>query len=284
MKRSTDKSLNERRETSQKGSTQRSEDDWLKQEGSYDNIALKELLSLAKERGIDVTGCVEKSDIIENIRLSKLATPVRITKQATAQSIPGQRSKAVARAAPVKPESHVATAQSTPGEQGKAAARAAPVKPESRAEVDESPSRSGAWSERIQHFFLRFPGFTATLPAEAEMWTAQELEVYFGSDGGIWPRGKRPSWFNNAAGRCAQSFENSGPKPAPRKTYPDLKEHFETLDLPETVDDAGMIRRQYRRLARDSHPDKNPHDAEGARQRFQAINAAYEAIRDRLKL
>lgn len=39
------------------------------------------------------------------------------------------------------------------------------------------------------------------------------------------PRGKRPAWLGRP------STDPEPPKPAGPKTYPDLKKHFETLDL-----------------------------------------------------
>ncbi|CAL1154343.1 unnamed protein product [Cladocopium goreaui] len=48
------------------------------------------------------------------------------------------------------------------------------------------------------------------LPPEAEMWTDQELDVYFGSNGDIWPRGKRPAWFGRPS---TEPDAKSPPKP-----------------------------------------------------------------------
>lgn len=45
-----------------------------------------------------------------------------------------------------------------------------------------------------------------------------------------------------------------------------------------------VIRRHYRRLARDCHPDKHPEKVEEATRRFQQVTEAYEAIANRLKL
>jgi len=144
-------------------------------------------------------------------------------------------------------------------------------------EEEVSPSSGFGWSSRIAKYFDTHPGFTATLPPEAETWHDADLNVYFGSNGDIWPRGKRPSWIQGK-----KSTFDAGNQPPKHKTYPELKEHFLTLDLPESVP-PDHIKRHYRRLALICHPDKNPDDVEGARKRFQEITTAYEAIRERLK-
>eukprot|EP00434_Breviolum_minutum_P036206 symbB.v1.2.032076.t1/scaffold3801.1/size50132/3 len=136
------------------------------------------------------------------------------------------------------------------------------------------------WSSRVQTWFGRYPGFSAMLPPEAEMWTDQELDVYFGSNGDIWPRGKRPAWFGKPS---TEPETKSSSKVQGPRTYPDLKVHFQTLDLAETTPPE-IIRRHYRRLARDIHPDKHPENVEEATRRFQQVTEAYEAIANRLKL
>ena len=136
------------------------------------------------------------------------------------------------------------------------------------------------WSSRVQTWFGRYPGFSAMLPPEAEMWTDQELDVYFGSNGDIWPRGKRPAWFGKPS---TEPETKSTSKVQGPRTYPDLKVHFQTLDLAETTPPE-IIRRHYRRLARDIHPDKHPENVEETTRRFQQVTEAYEAIANRLKL
>jgi molecular chaperone DnaJ len=54
-------------------------------------------------------------------------------------------------------------------------------------------------------------------------------------------------------------------------------DYFGVLGLPRTASD-GEIKRAYRRLARDLHPDVNP-DPE-AKERFQEVTRAYEALTD----
>src|SRR5215217_7323052 len=54
-------------------------------------------------------------------------------------------------------------------------------------------------------------------------------------------------------------------------------DYFGVLGLPRTASD-NEIKRAYRRLARDLHPDVNP-DPE-AKERFQEVTRAYEALTD----
>jgi hypothetical protein len=52
---------------------------------------------------------------------------------------------------------------------------------------------------------------------------------------------------------------------------------LKALEL-ETDADFDLVRKTYRKLAKQFHPDRNPGDAEAAR-RFQAVQAAYEVLR-----
>lgn len=65
--------------------------------------------------------------------------------------------------------------------------------------------------------------------------------------------------------------------------FPELERHFAILDLAQDSSDEA-IRRHYRRLARLWHPDKNPENIDKAKQKFQAINSAYVAIKEKLHL
>eukprot|EP00403_Amphidinium_massartii_P002402 CAMPEP_0178370920 /NCGR_PEP_ID=MMETSP0689_2-20121128/555_1 /TAXON_ID=160604 /ORGANISM="Amphidinium massartii, Strain CS-259" /LENGTH=857 /DNA_ID=CAMNT_0019990765 /DNA_START=26 /DNA_END=2600 /DNA_ORIENTATION=- len=158
---------------------------------------------------------------------------------------------------------------------------AGPPGPQGRASGwDASPSAHYDWSARIRDLFDRHPGFTAYLPPEAETWPLEHLEIYFGSNGEIWPcAGKRPKWWTER-----DSYQQAHAQVPPKeKHYPDLEPHFKTLDLaPTTPHD--VIKRHYKRLVLEAHPDKHPEDVEGATASFRKLQEAYEAIRDRLRL
>jgi len=55
-------------------------------------------------------------------------------------------------------------------------------------------------------------------------------------------------------------------------------DHYQVLGVTRDAD-AGEIKKAYRRLARDSHPDANPGD-EHAEERFKAVSAAYAVLSD----
>jgi molecular chaperone DnaJ len=57
-----------------------------------------------------------------------------------------------------------------------------------------------------------------------------------------------------------------------------LKNLYETLGVPQSATH-DEIRRAYRKLARESHPDANPDDA-GAEERFKEISHAYDVLGD----
>jgi molecular chaperone DnaJ len=57
-----------------------------------------------------------------------------------------------------------------------------------------------------------------------------------------------------------------------------MKDPYSTLGLPPDADE-GQIRKAYRRLAREHHPDVNPDDPSAA-ERFKEISAAYRLLAD----
>lgn len=57
--------------------------------------------------------------------------------------------------------------------------------------------------------------------------------------------------------------------------------YYETLGIQPSADDAA-IKRAFRNLAKDYHPDRNPNDS-SAEQRFKEVNEAYDVLKDRQK-
>ena len=57
---------------------------------------------------------------------------------------------------------------------------------------------------------------------------------------------------------------------------------YATLGVPQSAS-AHEIKRAYRRLAREHHPDRNPTDAAAATERFKAVGAAYAVLGDATK-
>ena len=59
---------------------------------------------------------------------------------------------------------------------------------------------------------------------------------------------------------------------------PEFQDYYRTLGVPRTAT-AAEIKKAFRKLARDSHPDKHPGD-KAAEQRFKAINEANAVLSD----
>src|ERR1700761_9326105 len=59
------------------------------------------------------------------------------------------------------------------------------------------------------------------------------------------------------------------------------KDYYAVLGVAKDAD-AGTIKKSYRKLARESHPDKNPGDA-AAEARFKEVSEAYDVLSDDTK-
>lgn len=60
------------------------------------------------------------------------------------------------------------------------------------------------------------------------------------------------------------------------------KDYYEILGVPQDAD-TRTIKKAFRKLAREHHPDANPDNQEAAEARFKEINEAYEVLRDEEK-
>jgi hypothetical protein len=127
---------------------------------------------------------------------------------------------------------------------------------------------------------------------EAGFKDGDKVPYYYTGDPKKAFEGKVPTWEGKLGvkRKLGPSTVPSQPPEDQRKKAPvkpqersELTEHFKILGLEEGVEPDG-IKRQYRLLALACHPDKHPDDVEGATAKFQALKAAYEAIRDALDL
>ena len=100
---------------------------------------------------------------------------------------------------------------------------------------------------------------------------------------------ERPSW-KFATGQPSENsfedpfglfnFENRDVDPAARKVSPEERRAWKILQL-SPVADIDIVKKQYKRLVKQNHPDKNRGDA-AAEERLKDINLAYSLIRKSL--
>ena len=100
---------------------------------------------------------------------------------------------------------------------------------------------------------------------------------------------ERPSW-KFATGQPSENsfedpfglfnFENRDANPAARKVPPEERRAWKILQL-SPVTDIDIVKKQYKRLVKQNHPDKNGGDA-AAEERLKDINLAYSLIRKSL--
>ena len=100
---------------------------------------------------------------------------------------------------------------------------------------------------------------------------------------------ERPSW-KFATGQPSENifedplglfdFENRDEAKSGRKLTPEERAAWKTLNL-APVDDFDIVKKQYKRLVKENHPDKNGGDAH-AEERLKDINLAYSLIRKTL--
>jgi len=91
--------------------------------------------------------------------------------------------------------------------------------------------------------------------------------------------GQEPTWARKLGTKTQESPKVES---TAESRFLELREQFQLLGLPESTP-PDEIKRHYRQLALECHPDKHPENVEAATRRFQEIKAAYEAIRDRLR-
>lgn len=142
-------------------------------------------------------------------------------------------------------------------------------------------------TERIMLVLERYPGFEAaglSIPAEAWSWTIEEVELFVGSLGQLWPHTRRRASTNPAPKPQPRPQpapkSTPGPKPAARPSRPQtsaLRPYYQVLGLPEGTSDKQAIKRAYRQAALKWHPDKNFGSQEAA-QRFQQAREAFENL------
>ena len=100
---------------------------------------------------------------------------------------------------------------------------------------------------------------------------------------------ERPSW-KFATGKPSENnfedplglfdFENRKASPSAREVPPEERHAWKILQL-SPVTDIDIVKKQYKRLVKQNHPDKNGGDA-AAEERLKDINLAYSLIRKSL--
>ena len=100
---------------------------------------------------------------------------------------------------------------------------------------------------------------------------------------------ERPSW-KFATGKPSENsfedplglfdFENRDASPEARQVPPEERRAWKILQL-SPVTDVDIVKKQYKRLVKQNHPDKNGGDA-AAEERLKDINLAYSLIRKSL--
>ena len=100
---------------------------------------------------------------------------------------------------------------------------------------------------------------------------------------------ERPSW-KFATGKPSENsfedpfglfdFENRDASPVARQVPPEERHAWKILQL-SPVTDIDIVKKQYKRLVKQNHPDKNGGDA-AAEERLKDINLAYSLIRKSL--
>lgn len=121
---------------------------------------------------------------------------------------------------------------------------------------------------------------------EAGFQDGGEVQYVYCGDVNEGGEGKEPTWMASLKNSDRPALDSRPRRLTTEhllKQHPELRSHFQVLDLPGTTP-PDEIKRQYRRLALECHPDKHPEDVESATKRFQAVKAAYEVIRDKLRL
>ncbi|CAE8653636.1 unnamed protein product, partial [Polarella glacialis] len=133
-------------------------------------------------------------------------------------------------------------------------------------------------TERIQTVLDRYPGFVAQgleVPSDAWDWTVEELELFIGSLGQLWPhRRKRPSTSGFSGASTAPKAKRPGVSIPPPSV---LRPHYEALGVPQGTKERQVLKKAYRQAALRWHPDKNQGDPQAA-ERFQSALNAFEFL------